>query len=81
MFRRRRGGARFGREEIWEAEPANLNSKYQISYRLIFVLVSSDLTSRHDSILRNMLEEMGASVERALINCITSRIRHWPDVT
>ena len=56
MFRRRRGGVRFGREEIWEAEPANLNSKYQISYPLIFVLVSSDLTSRHVSILRNMLE-------------------------
>ena len=56
VFRRRRGGARFGREEIWEAEPANLNSKYQISYPLIFVLVSLDLTSRHVSILRNMLE-------------------------
>ena len=56
VFRRRRGGVRFGREEIWEAEPANLNSKYQISYPLIFVLVSLDLTSRHVSILRNMLE-------------------------
>ena len=35
---------------------ANLNSEYQISYRLIFVPVSPDLTSRHVSKVRSMLE-------------------------
>ena len=83
VFRRRRGGARFGREEIWEAEPANLNSKYQISYRLIFVPVSPDLTSRHVSKVRSMLEVGRGRMRRRMRRIFRSLIsppRHWPDV-
>ena len=61
---------------------ANLNSEYQISYRLIFVPVSPDLTSRHVSKVRSMLE-VGRGRRRRMRRIFRSLIsppRHWPDV-
>ena len=57
---------------------ANLNSEYQISYRLIFVPVSPDLTSRHVSKVRSMLE-VGRG-RRRIFRSLISPPRHWPDV-
>ena len=58
---------------------ANLNSEYQISYRLIFVPVSPDLTSRHVSKVRSMLE-VGRGRMRRIFRSLISPPRHWPDV-
>ena len=59
---------------------ANLNSEYQISYRLIFVPVSPDLTSRHVSKVRSMLEVGRGRRRRRIFRSLISPPRHWPDV-